>query len=111
MKRNKVKRNNNYLWFYGLIFILILSLNIGFSAYQNKLTIENISAIVRIDKDIRITSIGVNSTNNATSLYDEYNTFNISGSVKLDNADSYVIYEVEVYNLGNVPMGMRGYNR
>lgn len=107
MKRNKVKKNNNYLWFYGLIFILILSLNIGFSAYQNKLTIENISAIVRIDEDIRITSIGVNSTNNATSLYEEYNTFNISGSVKLDNADSYVIYEVEVYNLGNVPMGIR----
>ena len=107
MKRNKVKTNNNYLWFYGLIFILILSLNIGFSAYQNKLTIENISAIVRIDKDIRITSIGVNSTNNATSLYEEYSTFNISGSVKLDNADSYVIYEVEVYNLGNVPMGIR----
>ena len=72
MKRNKVKRNNNYLWFYGLIFILILSLNIGFSAYQNKLTIENISAIVRIDKDIRITSIGVNSANNATSLYEEF---------------------------------------
>ena len=107
MKRNKVKKNNNYLWFYGLIFILILSLNIGFSAYQNKLTIENISAIVRIDKDIRITSIGVNSANNATSLYEEYSTFNISGSVKLDNADSYVIYEVEVYNLGNVPMGIR----
>ena len=107
MKRNKVKRNNNYLWFYGLIFILILSLNIGFSAYQNKLTIENISAIVRIDEDIRITSIGVNSANNATSLYEEYSTFNISGSVKLDNADSYVIYEVEVCNLGNVPMGIR----
>ena len=107
MKRNKVKKNNNYLWFYGLIFILILSLNIGFSAYQNKLTIENISASVRIDKDIRITSIGVNSTNNATSLYEEYSTFNISGSVKLDSADSYVIYEVEVYNLGNVPMGIR----
>ena len=107
MKRNKVKKNNNYLWFYGLIFILILSLNIGFSAYQNKLTIENISAIVRIDKDIRITSIGVNSTNNATSLYEEYSTFNISGSIKLDNADSYVIYEVEVYNLGNVSMGIR----
>lgn len=107
MKRNKVKTNNNYLWFYGLIFILILSLNIGFSAYQNKLSIENISALVRIDKDIRITSIGVDSTNDATSLYEEYSTFNISGSVKLDNADSYVIYEVEVYNLGNVPMGIR----
>ncbi len=25
----------------------------------------------------------------------------------MDNIDSYVIYDVDVYNLGNVPMGIR----
>ena len=90
-----------------LICILILFLSVGFSAFQNRLAIENMSANVRIDKDIRITGVSLNSTSEANSYYEEYNVSNISGLVSLNSSRSYVIYDVEIHNLGNVPMGIR----
>lgn len=108
LKRNsnsKIK-NYGYIWTYSLILLCIIFLNIGFSAYQNKLSIENLSAVVRIDKDVRVTNVSVDSVNNATSYYEEYGIFNISSSMMLDNEDSYIIYNVEVYNLGNIPVGI-----
>lgn len=106
-KKKLLNKKFNYIIFYTIIFICILFINIGFSAFQNKLSIENISTLVRIDKDVRIAGINVDSISNGTSYYEEYSTFNISGSVSLDNIDSYVIYDVDVYNLGNVSMGIR----
>ena len=58
-----------YLGFF-LIFILILFLSVGFSAFQNRLAIENMSANVRIDKYIRITGVSLNSTSEANSYYE-----------------------------------------
>lgn len=106
-KKKLLNKKFNYIIFYTIIFICILFINIGFSAFQNKLSIENISTLVRIDKDVRIAGINVDSISNGTSYYEEYSTFNISGSVSLDNIDFYVIYDVDVYNLGNVSMGIR----
>ena len=99
-------KNKKYIYCYLIIFLLLLFLNIGFSAFQNKLSIENTNASVKIDKDVRVTNVGVDSTNTATSYYNEYNASNISGRVKLDNETSYVIYDVEIHNLGNVPVGI-----
>lgn len=99
-------KNKKYIYCYLIIFLLLLFLNIGFSAFQNKLSIENTNASVKIDKDVRVTNVDVDSTNTATSYYNEYNASNISGRVKLNSETSYVIYDVEIHNLGNVPVGI-----
>ena len=89
-----------------ILFFTIVFLSIGFSSFQNNLAIDNISATIRIDKDIRITNININSANNATSNYEEYNATSISGSINLPTQNSYIIYNVYIYNLGNIPMGI-----
>lgn len=102
------KKNSKYLIYIGIIsFILvIIFLSVGYSAFQNRLAIENIGAIVRIDRDIRITNISIEKVNNVISNYEEYNVSNIEGSVILNASDSYVIYDVEIHNLGNIAMGI-----
>ena len=107
MKLRKIKKDNNLIYFGSIIIVLtIIFLSVGFSAFQNKLAIEDISATVRIDKDVRVTKVGIESVKNATSYYEDYNVSNISSSVILNDTNSYVIYEVEIYNFGNVAMGI-----
>ena len=102
------KKNSKYLIYIGIIVIVlvIVFLSVGYSAFQNRLAIENIGAIVRIDKDIRITNVSIEKVNNVISNYEEYNVSNFEGSVILNASDSYVIYDVEVHNLGNIAMGI-----
>ena len=102
------KNNSKYLIYIGIIgvVLIIVFLSVGYSAFQNRLAIENIGAIVRIDKDIRITNISIEKVNNVISNYEEYNVSNIEGSVILNTSDSYVIYDVEIHNLGNIAMGI-----
>ena len=108
MKIKKISKNNNLIYFGFITVVLtIIFLSVGFSAFQNKLAVEDISANVQIDKDVRVTNVGVESVKDATSYYEDYNVSNISSSVVLNNSNSYVIYDVEVHNLGNVIMGIR----
>ena len=102
------KKNCKYLIYIGIIVIVlvIVFLSVGYSAFQNRLAIENIGAIVRIDKDIRITNVSIEKVNNVISNYEEYNVSNFEGSVILNASDSYVIYDVEIHNLGNIAMGI-----
>ena len=102
------KNNSNNLFYFSTMVVVfaILFLSIGFSAFQNDLAIEDISATVRIDKDVRVMKVSVDSVNEATSHHEDYNVSNIYGSISLTNSNSYVIYDVEVYNLGNVIMGI-----
>lgn len=107
MKIRIIKKDNNLLYFVSIIIVLtIIFLSVGFSAFQNKLAIEDISATIRIDKDVRVTKVGIESVKDATSYYENYNVSNISSSVILNDTNSYVIYEVEIYNFGNVAMGI-----
>ena len=92
---------------YSLIVVTILFLSVGFSAFQNNLQIEDLAASVRIEKDIRIAKISVSSTNNAVSHYEDYNVSNITSRVTLPNIDSYIVYDIDVYNLGNTIMGIK----
>lgn len=106
-KRNPQKNSNILFYFFTVILLFIIAfLNIGFSAFQNDLAIKDISANVRIDKDVRVMNINIDNVSEATSYYEDYNVANISGSISLNNKNSYVIYNVDVYNLGNVPMGI-----
>lgn len=64
-KKNKVK---NYTFIYiSLIILSVLLLSVGFSAFQNSLSIDDTKAIVRIDKDIRIMGVSIDSVNDADS--------------------------------------------
>lgn len=102
------KKNSKYLIYIGIlgVVLVIVFLSVGYSAFQNRLAIENIGAIVRIDKDIRITNVSIEKVNNVISNYEEYNVSNFEGSVILNTSDSYVIYDVEIHNLGNIAMGI-----
>ena len=107
-KKRLIHTKTNKLFYFSTMILLciVIFLSIGFSAFQNDLSVENISATVRIDKDIRVMKVGVDSTNEATSYSEDYNVSNISGSIGLNNINSYVIYDVDIYNLGNVAMGI-----
>ena len=82
-------------------------LSVGFSAFLNQLFIDDISLNVRVDRDIRVYGVRVDSVNDATSYYEDYNVSNISRRLGLNSDSSYVIYEVDIYNLGNTFMGIR----
>lgn len=82
-------------------------LSVGFSAFLNQLFIDDISLNVRVDRDIRVYGVRVDNVNDATSYYEDYNVSNISGRLGLNSDSSYVIYEVDIYNLGNTLMGIR----
>ena len=108
MKRKVITKNNKGYWYGILITLLfVVFLSIGFSAFQNNLTIDNIGVNVQIDKDIRVTGVKINTVDNANSYYEEYNVSNIYSRVKLNSNSSYIIYDVEVSNLGNIPMAIR----
>lgn len=92
-----------------IIIILVLVLSVGFSAFNNKLLIDA-NLLVKIDKDIRILNVGLNSVNESVSNSLEFNISSIMGNITLSSNDSYVIYDVDLYNLGNVIMGISDVN-
>ena len=99
--------NKNVKIIIPIILCLVVFLTIGYAAFSTELGINGLSAIVRIQKDVRIDSISVSSTTGgATSHYEEYNVKNIYSSMSLPNSNSSVTYDVVIHNLGNVEMGI-----
>ncbi|HIS91169.1 MAG TPA: hypothetical protein IAC20_05915 [Candidatus Faecisoma merdavium] len=91
------------------IFVILLS--VGYSAFQESMNITGSVLDVRVEADIRITGISVDSsTGNAISTYEEYNVKNISMGVTLPSSNSTVTYKIEVTNFGNVPMAIASIN-
>ena len=91
------------------LFVILLS--IAYSAFGTNLNIGGIAANVRIEADIRVTGISVDSyTNAAISSYEEYNVSNISMGANLPNSNSTITYKVDVTNFGNVEMGIFAIN-
>ena len=106
--KKRYKTHNKYK---GIILssllICVVFLTVGFSACSSTMGIYGLSALVRIEKDIRITDISLYSaTNEAMSNYEEFNVKNIYGSLNLPNSNSEAVYQVEVTNIGNVEMGI-----
>lgn len=90
-----------------LVLLVVLFLSVGYSSFTAKLQIEGIAANVRINADIRITSISIDSfKSSAISSYEDYNVDNITSGVFLPNADSEITYKIEITNLGNTEMGI-----
>lgn len=90
------------------ILIFVICLSIGFSTFSNQLNIKDIIASVRVNADIRITSVNLSETyNDAYSTSLDYNKTNINGTTILPNEDSYIDYVVNIVNLGKVEMGIK----
>lgn len=90
------------------IFISIFFLSIGFSSFSSNLLVGDISAKVRVQKDIRISSNTVKSVSQDTVVfYNEYNVKNTEYGITLPYSDSYAIFDVGIKNLGNVEMGIK----
>lgn len=102
-----MKKNRN-TFIISLVIIFFISLiSIAYSAFTQNLAINDISASVRITKDIRITGISIESSSSGVVSIEDYNVKNISGSVTLPNSDSYITYKVEVTNISNAIMGIK----
>ena len=104
---NKIKKSNPLNIIPPMIVFVILTLTIGFSAYQSRLQIDDLGAVVRIQKDIRITGVMASSTiSDGISNWEDYNVNNISSSIDLPNSDSTVTYKVTIKNIGNIEAGL-----
>lgn len=90
-----------------IIFMLVLSLTVGFSSFYSAMDIGSLSARVFVRKDIRVTGIRLSdTTSNAVSNWQDYNVKSISTNIDLPNQDSTVTYQVDVTNIGNIEMGI-----
>ena len=94
-----------------VVAIIVVLLSVGYSAFGTSLNISDIAVNVRVEADIRVTGISVDSyTNNAVSSYENYNVSNISTNINLPNSDSTITYKVSVTNFGNAEMGIFAIN-
>ncbi len=106
MRRRKEKKFNPITIYITLSSLCVVFLTVGFSALQSELSLSDISAIVRPQKDIRITSTTYHtSTNSGTISNLDYNVDNINGTINLPNSNSTVSYTVTVTNIGNTEVG------
>ncbi len=108
MRRKRQDKSVNYLHLmYVVIFFSVLLLSIGWAAFQSTFNIKNLYAMVRIDRDIRVTGVeATGNTNSGMSNYEEYNVSSIYSTAYLPNQNSTVTYKVEVTNIGNVVEGI-----
>ncbi|MCI6266982.1 MAG: hypothetical protein MR598_09115, partial [Erysipelotrichaceae bacterium] len=108
LKKNKIMKSKTFIISSYIILIIVTGISIGFSAFFSELSINDISAIVRVNADIRVTSVYQNETySGAYSTSLDYNVSNINGMITLPNEDSYIEYSVNITNIGNVEMGIK----
>ena len=100
-KRYK-NRKINPAFLSAIILACILFLTVGYSTIQASLDISNISAIVRVEKDVRVTGITLaSSSSSAVSYWEEYNVNDVFSSIVLPNSDSTITYNINITNIGN----------
>ena len=103
-----MKCKKNYLKLFSLIFIILFCYvfqTIVYSAFSSTMNING-SAHARIEADVRITDFRLASTNNATSLYEEFGKNHIITDVNLNNSSSSITYYLEITNYGSVDVGI-----
>lgn len=106
-KRYQNKKRNHVFLGSVIVMCCVVFLTVGFSAFSTELSISGISAVVKIQKDVRISGITLSDTyNNGLSTFEDYNVKNVFMGVSLPNSDSTVSYDIEVLNLGNVEMAI-----
>ena len=104
----KIKESKNPVIIIAiLILIVVVFITMGFSAFNSTFDISNIGAVIRIQSDIRITSITTDSTENGgTTNTRDYNVNKIYANIDLPNSSSTVTFNVVIRNLGSTEMGI-----
>lgn len=85
-----------------LVIFVILSISIGFSFFSSTLSVNGAKVEVRVVKDIRITNVSVDSTNNAIIKYNDYDVSTVLSRIVLSSSESIATFNVRVTNIGNV---------
>ena len=89
-----------------LIIVCTLYLTVGFSAFVSEISISNIAANIRVEKDIRITDLIASKTEKTTINSLNFDDNSIVSNVKFDSISSYIIYNVTITNIGNAEIGI-----
>ena len=105
-KRYKKGKNYQYL-ILSVLFCCLLFLTIGWSAFLQKLYVNDLSVRINAKKDIRVTSVVSNGiTNGGIILSQDYDHNKVIADMTLPNESSTVSFIVEIINYGNVDMGI-----
>ena len=90
-KRYQNKKRNHVFLGSVIVMCCVVFLTVGFSAFSTELSISGISAVVKIQKDVRISGITLSGTyNNGLSTFEDYNVKNFFMGVSLPNSNSTV---------------------
>ena len=99
-------RKKKYLM-YSILLLIVISVSVGFSAFQKQLLIDDSIFNVRLHEDVRVSAASVAKTNaDGVSDYEDFNVSKLYGSVTLPSASSYVLYKLDLTNYGNVKSGL-----
>lgn len=106
LKDSKIKK----VYLYSAVSIIIfitLFLSIGFSAFANNLGINGVLAVIRADKDLRITDFELERAEfGGIVKYKQHGVNSLQTSINLSSKESKITYNVEVTNLGNIAMAV-----
>lgn len=103
------RKNSLLTLLIGTIFCLvaIFSINIGFSTYSKNMSVDEITALVRPDIDVRLTSaVTVTASNEAEVTALEYSADSIAANISMPKANSTISYEVALKNYGHNEVGI-----
>ena len=95
------------------LFFLIsaMFISFGFASFSNSLGINDIKALVRVNKPVRITNFyAASSKEDGVSSSESFNVNTVSTRVKLPYEDSTVTYVLEITNLKEIPVVISGYS-
>ncbi len=102
MKKRYNTRNKYVVFGLIAIFLIIIILSIGYSSLSSEMAVYS-SAVVRIEKDIRITQFTPSSyAGGGVSNWEEHNVSSTYAGISLPNSNSTVTYSLQVTNLGNM---------
>lgn len=104
---NNFNKTKLLVMFSVYIFIFVVFLSVGFSAFQEELIMDDISARINLKTDVRVTGFKVvSTTNNAVPSNTDYNYNRIYGDIILPEGSSSVMYQMEITNIGNTKVGI-----
>lgn len=92
-----------------IILILVLSITVGFSAFVSEISISNIVADIRMQEDIRVTSVELVDGYEIISNDIDYDVDSVLGNVTFNSSDAIATYKITVTNIGNVDFYLGGY--
>lgn len=91
-----------------IILLCVASLSIGFSAFGTELSISNVVAEVKTEKDVRITNVELISeqSSNVTPNDLNYDADSVIANVAFNDLTSYITYNITITNIGNSEVGI-----